>query len=79
MTAEREQARGEAADWHILLHDTPEDETLRADFRAWLERSDQHRAAWDALGTTEESRHVNLLYNKGRPFGKSESYGYGRT
>jgi transmembrane sensor len=57
MTAEREKVRGEAADWHILLHDAPDDETLRVEFQAWLAQSADHRSAWEALATTVEAIH----------------------
>lgn len=52
MKAEDEDARGQAADWHIALHENPDDAALLAAFEAWRCADDGHRRALEAMTTT---------------------------
>lgn len=52
MTAEIERARREASEWHVLLHDAPEDSGLRARFARWHDADARHAAAWQSIDRT---------------------------
>lgn len=49
VTAETERARREASEWHVLLHDAPEDSELRARFAHWHDADAVHAAAWRSV------------------------------
>lgn len=47
-----DRARREAADWLILLREEPADESIAADFTAWLARDATHASAWASMTRT---------------------------
>lgn len=53
--AERGRANREASRWAILLQEEPEDQTMRAQFSAWLDANPVHGAAW---AETQRISHV---------------------
>lgn len=41
--------RGQVVDWLLRLDEAPDDMALRAQFDAWLDRSERHRSAYEAM------------------------------
>ncbi len=41
--------RGQAVEWLMRLQEAPHDRSLQAEFHAWLEQSERHRRAYDAV------------------------------
>lgn len=52
MTGGLERACREASEWHILLHEEPDDPDLRAGFAQWHDADACHAEAWQSMNHT---------------------------
>lgn len=52
MTGGLEKARCEASEWHILLHEEPDDPNLRVGFAHWHDADARHAEAWQSMNRT---------------------------
>lgn len=49
---DRDAARKDAADWYVALRESPEDDSLRAEFDRWIDADPRHGKAWASVNNT---------------------------
>lgn len=51
-TPDEDAARRSAADWYVSLRESPEDDSLHAEFDRWLHADPRHGQAWTSVNNT---------------------------